>query len=238
MRPLWDFTGPCCPSGVSLKLNLWQRTENWRSPRTLSSFPEKPLSSIWVGSALLGSELLSGGYREVLTARGEMANYSVAVEGWLATSGDNSRDTVPTNDRCEPRGHCWVSLHRVFSPGTQACPRWHGWGACVAAVNPEPFTRRMASSLHPLTPSTSPTFVSVYFSTRPIFVKKHNIVQRLGRPSDVHPTETCSKTQKAGSKAFSHLATRPFLPLYKGASLLSLQYLLLHLLLLVHIYLF
>lgn len=104
----------------------------------------------------------------------------------------------------------------------------------MAAVNQEPFTRRVASSLHPPTPSTSPTFLSIYSSTRPIFVKKCNTVQRLGRPSDTHPTETCSKTQKARSKAFSHLATKPFLPLYKRGSLMSLQYLLLHLVLLVH----
>lgn len=107
-------------------------------PRDSQAFL-KNLSSIWVGSALFRSELLPGGLQR--GARSEMADYSVAVEGWLATSGDNSRDTVPTNDRCEPRGHYWVSLHRVFSPGTRACPRWHGrvawWQQLTQSHSPE-----------------------------------------------------------------------------------------------------
>lgn len=101
----------------------------------------------------------------------------------------------------------------------------------VVAVNSGPFTTHVTLGLLPLAPSTSRTFFSVYSGTSkgPIFVKKCNTVQRLGRASDTHPTDSWAKTQKPKSKPFSHLTTKPLLLPYERGSLKPLQYLLLHL---------
>lgn len=86
-------------------------------------------------------------------------------------------------------------------------------------------------SLLPLSQCISPTFSSVYSSTSkgPIFVKKYNTVQRLGRASHTDPTGASAKTQKPKSKSFFHLIMKPLLLAHKTGSFMSVQCLLLQL---------
>lgn len=191
-----------------------------------------------MGSALLGSELLLGrGCREVLTSRSSEGRWQITRWLWRGDSPPlwTTLETLylqTTDVSLEDTAEYYCAGSSTLGHRLATC--WNDRGAWWQQLTKSHSPEGWHPVCTPPTPSTSPTFLSIYSSTRPIFVKKCNTVQRLGRPSDTHPTETCSKTQKARSKAFSHLATKPFLPLYKRGSLMSLQYLLLHLLLLVH----
>lgn len=85
------------------------------------------------------------------------------------------------------------------------------WQRYIAvAVNSEPLTIHMTSSLLPLAPSTSPVFFClVQYQQRSHFCKE--MQHCAWRAHDTHPTGTHVKTPKAQSKPFSYLAVKTLL---------------------------
>lgn len=189
-----------------------------------------------MGSALLVSELLLGrGCREVLTSRSSEGRWQITRWLWRGDSPPlwTTLETLylqTTDVSLEDTAEYYCTGSSTLGHRLATCWNDRGawWQQLTKSHSPEGW--------HPVcTPPPQVLLPHFYpFTPVPDLFLWRNATLCRGWGGPVTRIPQSSKTQKARSKAFSHLATKPFLPLYKRGSLMSLQYLLLHLLLLVH----